>query len=64
VNETTLQAQSDWLERRLSELGYSGHDFVAPNSGSRRTPEKRALLRKLIELRQRSEDALKFTAVF
>lgn len=64
MNETTLQAQSDWLDRRLSELGYRGHDFVALNSGARRTPQKRALLRKLEELRQRNDKALAFSANF
>jgi hypothetical protein len=60
----TLQAQSDWLKRRKAELGYSGNEFVSPNSGARRTAEKRALLRKLADLRQTSEKALKFTANF
>lgn len=37
------------LEARLRALGYLGTDFVTPNSGASRTPEKRNLLRALAE---------------
>jgi len=64
VNETTLQAQSEWLEQRLAELGYSGHDFVASNSGTRRTQEKRSMLIRLQKLREGNDKALHFAAHF
>jgi len=38
------------LERRIQANGFSGRDFVRQNSGVARTPEKKALLRKLFEM--------------
>jgi hypothetical protein len=38
------------LDRRVEANGFSGRDFVRQNSGVARTPEKRALLRKLFEM--------------
>jgi hypothetical protein len=32
------------IERRKVQLGISGYDYVMPNSGQYRSPEKRALL--------------------
>lgn len=37
------------LAARLEALGYTGNDYVMPNSGVSRTPEKRALLKALAE---------------
>lgn len=37
------------IERRKAELGLSGADYVLPNSGRFRTPEKRDLLRAMAE---------------
>jgi hypothetical protein len=38
------------LEERKKALGYAGNDFVMPNSGVSRTPEKRALLKQLADM--------------
>ena len=35
------------IERRKASLGFSGDDYVLPNSGANRTNEKRELLRLL-----------------
>lgn len=40
-----LAEYSAWLEKRKAELGLTGRDYVPKNSGLRRTPEKRALLK-------------------
>jgi hypothetical protein len=61
MKKTTLEAQSAWLEKRKAELGYSGNDFVAANPGERRTPEKRALLKRLEALRANNDKALDFS---
>jgi hypothetical protein len=37
------------IERRKAQLGLSGDDYVLPNSGNFRTPEKRDLLRAIAE---------------
>ena len=37
------------LESRLAALGWTGRDYVLPNSGLNRTPEKRALLRAIAD---------------
>ena len=42
------------LEKRQRTLGYTGDDFVAPNSGASRAPEKRELLRTLAEAARKS----------
>jgi hypothetical protein len=42
------------LEARLRALGYTGNDFVAPNSGVSRTPAKRELLRTLAQAARKS----------
>jgi hypothetical protein len=47
---TTLARQSIRLERRKRSLGLTGDRYVAVNSGTRRSPEKRALLQKLAQL--------------
>lgn len=38
------------LEERLRAFGYTGNDFVMPNSGVSRTAEKRALLKALADM--------------
>lgn len=58
----TLDAQGEWLDRRKRELGLDGDSYVAPNSGRRRSPGKRALLRKLDEIKAESPRALAFQA--
>lgn len=40
----TLEELERRIERRKAELGFTGDDYVRPNSGERRSPEKRALL--------------------
>jgi hypothetical protein len=35
------------IERRKAQLGLSGYDYVRPNSGRYRSPEKRDLLRAI-----------------
>jgi hypothetical protein len=42
-----IEDQAAWLSRRKVELGITGQDYVARNDGSRRSPEKRALLRAI-----------------
>lgn len=59
---TTLSAQSAWLDRRKKELGLSGEDYVAANNGARRSPGKRALLRRLEQIRKASARSLAFKA--
>lgn len=45
-----LEDYEQELERRKAALRFTGNDYVLPNSGARRTREKRALL-QLIETR-------------
>lgn len=40
----TLEELERQIERRKVELGLMGNNYVRPNSGERRSPEKRALL--------------------
>jgi hypothetical protein len=44
---TTLAAKERSLARRKAALGITGRNFVAPNSGERRTASKRQLLRTI-----------------
>ena len=44
-----LEDFEKWLERRLAALGWTGRDYVMPNSGLNRTPDKRALLRAIAD---------------
>jgi len=39
-----LQDLAASIERRKVQLGIAGYDYVMPNSGQYRSPEKRALL--------------------
>jgi hypothetical protein len=50
------------LEGRKAALGYIGRDFVRPNSGITRSPEKRALLRALEDARREDGKELRFYA--
>jgi hypothetical protein len=43
------------IERRKAELGLQGYDYVTPNSGEYRTPEKRALLDVIEQARGQSK---------
>ncbi len=52
------------LEERLRALGYTGNDFVMPNSGVSRTPEKRALLKTLADMARASGREPPFKANF
>ncbi len=49
-------------DRRKAELGITGRDFVRPNSGVARTPEKRALLRALADSARAAGRAPRFSA--
>jgi hypothetical protein len=60
----TLNEQADRLAKRKAELGFAGTQFVACNSGSRRSEEKRALLKMLADIREASPSALAFPAKF
>jgi hypothetical protein len=64
MKPTTLKAQSKWIEQRRAELGQGIEVLVVPNSGHRRTLEKRALLQKLQEIRADKPDALQFFAKY
>ena len=44
---TTIEDQARLIARRKEELGIEGRDYVAPNSGARRTETKRELLRTI-----------------
>lgn len=43
----TVRELEERIERRKALWGLSGKDYVLPNSGAKRTPEKRELLRAL-----------------
>ncbi|MBO6771995.1 MAG: hypothetical protein JJ898_11720 [Thalassospira sp.] len=47
MNRIALSDLSKQLDLRKTELGYSGQDYVARNSGEYRTESKRALLRNI-----------------
>jgi hypothetical protein len=52
------------LEQRIVARGFSGRDFVRQNSGVSRTPEKRALLRKLFDVLRANGRRSPFSANF
>ena len=60
----TLAEHCAWLERRKQELGLTGDAYVPVNSGTRRTPEKRALLKRLEQIRRSATRPLRFTAKY
>lgn len=47
MRKTTLKEQERFIEKRKAELGISGDNYVPANSGTRRSPSKRALLQEL-----------------
>jgi hypothetical protein len=47
MREITIQELAEQISRKKAELGYSGKDYVARNSGKYRTESKRALLRNI-----------------
>lgn len=61
---TTLAEQENRIERRKAELGIVGRSYVTPNSGRRRTSEKRELLRRMERDRQARGLALAFQAAY
>ena len=52
MRQITLEEHLEWLHARKAALGYGPDERRAPNSGARRTPEKRALLAKIEELKR------------
>jgi hypothetical protein len=60
----TFEEQQESLERRKAELGLTGTDYVLPNSGVSRTPEKRALLRAMKQAADERGVELPFKASF
>lgn len=47
MREVTIEELAERIIRKKAELGYSGQDYVARNSGKYRTESKRALLRNI-----------------
>ena len=50
MRRITLREQEEWLERRRAEMGIGDSDYVARNSGKRRSQSKRTLLGRLAEI--------------
>jgi hypothetical protein len=61
---TSLAEKERDLAQRKAELGLIGRDYVAVNSGTHRTPEKRELLRAIQEEAQAQGRAPRFRAIF
>ncbi|WP_417835160.1 hypothetical protein [Thalassospira xiamenensis] len=49
MREITIEELAAQINRKKAELGYTGTDYVARNSGKYRTESKRALLRNIAE---------------
>lgn len=49
MRRISLKQLEEDIDRRKALLGLSGDDYVLPNAGANRTPEKRELLRALAE---------------
>jgi hypothetical protein len=49
MSPVNLKDFEEALERRKAALGLTGYDYVLPNFGASRTPEKRALLRAIAD---------------
>lgn len=64
VRVVRLEDYERELEERKKALGYTGNDFVMPNSGVSRTPEKRALLKELADTARAQGRAPRFKANF
>jgi len=47
MREITIKELAEKVNQKKAEFGYSGGEFVQPNSGRRRTESKRALLRNI-----------------
>tara|TARA_R110000868_G_scaffold165328_6_gene398689 strand:+ start:269283 stop:269468 length:186 start_codon:yes stop_codon:yes gene_type:complete len=58
----TLEQLSESIDRKKAELGYSGMDYVARNSGKYRTKSKRDLLRNIAEAAAARGEKTKFDA--
>jgi hypothetical protein len=64
VIEIKLKEQERWLAQRKAELGIEGRDYVAVNSGARRTPAKRELLQTIQDEAQAQGRNPRFHAAF
>lgn len=64
VNTIRLEDFERGLEQRKAALGYTGRDFVLPNSGETRTPEKRSLLARLFAILTSEGRVSRFSAKF
>ncbi|MDG4718049.1 MULTISPECIES: hypothetical protein [Thalassospira] len=62
MREISIEELAAGINRKKAELGYSGTDYVARNSGKYRTESKRALLRSLTELAAKKGRPPKFKA--
>lgn len=62
MRRMTLEQLSDSIDRKKAELGYSGKDYVARNSGKYRTQSKRDLLRNIAEAAAARGEKPKFDA--
>jgi hypothetical protein len=60
---TSLAKKDRFLARRKAELGIVGQNYVAVNSGTRRTPAKRELLQAIKEEAQARGTAPRFRAI-
>lgn len=47
MTQTTLADKAQSISRRKAEAGIEGRDYVIANLGTRRSPEKRDLLRTI-----------------
>ena len=54
MNRVRLEELEKALDRRKAELGFSGGQYVLPNSGANRTAEKRGLLEAIRDAGSRS----------
>jgi hypothetical protein len=62
IFKTSLKKQAKHIEKRKAELGLVGFDYVPVNAGGRRTPEKRAALRRLARVARERGEGPKFKA--
>ncbi|KZB51396.1 hypothetical protein [Thalassospira xiamenensis] len=62
MRRMTLEQLSDSIDRKKAELGYSGTDYVARNSGEYRTQSKRDLLLNIAEAAAARGEKPKFDA--
>jgi hypothetical protein len=61
---TSLAEKARVLAQRKAMLGLEGRDYVPVNSGTRRTPAKRELLRAIQDEAQEQGKAPRFRAAF